>query len=816
MSSKSSSKSSSSKPLSKPPSSKSSKSLKRNREDNKIIQEKNEITSEIIDIVVIDDDDNNNNKLLSKAEKNLLRKKKNKEWKFTDRKVGSGKDPNPRHTLYFQAQCPELANVDEWNLFQACLVDPLPVSFRVGHDCPTSVELSIKHRMDNEFKLLRGRYVEIGGKVLKEIVKKVPWADSTWQTSVDTISLAKNEALEPISKFLIREVSLGHIVRQEVVSMIPALLLDIKSDHTVLDVCAAPGSKTEQLITLMQRNGHSNGSIDKNNICRGMVVANDADPVRIGTLKKRYSKCGSPNLLVVCSRAEDLYVQASKNKVLFDRILADVPCSGDGTFRKCPHLWRLFRPRLALELHVIQLQIAKSCVMMLKPGGRIVYSTCSINPLEDEAVVAGLLRHFKGKLRLVDTKAEGLLPGLVSRPGLSTWLCNKDIFTIGEPDEESRLESLSRLPPLVDSMYPPSSEEALEMNLQLCHRLYPHDQNTGGFFVAVLELSKDNIKDISININSSEYNSLKAMHSLGYNPKKSLSNKEEKDSKKIKLSTSAWESDQHTGKLSFPMFGKKHDGIAQSQLYSSIDTIDKSIIFENLNFKPKEIKQGLVDEFANKNYLYLVSSKVIKEVSVKKNLDDEETPEERMKKRIKQQAQGNGIFGSKSTGWKKLVDTDDNNEIEDKFNINLVSSEVNNALLNWANNGLLVKQAGINIANMTNDKFLIKGYAVPLVCLKHIENDRIINIDKEDFITLLEFTEYSSKQQHDSNEIDGFYQSDPIDIDAEEEESMLRYLSIYLSNNIIRRICIYLSIYQFLSLSLSNSTYLSLYLFMYV
>src|SRR5688572_24557604 len=91
---------------------------------------------------------------------------------------------------------------------------------------------------------------------------------------------------------------------------------------------------------------------------------------------------------------------------------------GDGTFRKCPHLWRLFRPRGALDFHVIQLQIVTAGIQLLKlgrnfwvmvhcvhvilltcTGGRLVYSTCSLNPIEDEAVVAALLLKFKGMLQ---------------------------------------------------------------------------------------------------------------------------------------------------------------------------------------------------------------------------------------------------------------------------------------------------------------------------------------------------------------------------------------------------------------------------------
>ena len=76
----------------------------------------------------------------------------------------------------------------------------------------------------------------------------------------------------------------------------------------------------------------------------------------------------------------------------FDRILADVPCSGDGTLRKSPDLWKKWSPASGVDLHSLQLEIAAHAARLLKVGGRLVYSTCSLNPLEDEAVVAALLR----------------------------------------------------------------------------------------------------------------------------------------------------------------------------------------------------------------------------------------------------------------------------------------------------------------------------------------------------------------------------------------------------------------------------------------
>ena len=79
---------------------------------------------------------------------------------------------------------------------------------------------------------------------------------------------------------------------------------------------------------------------------------------------------------------------ALQEPLLFDRILCDVPCSGDGTIRKAPDIWRRWTPGNGNGLHPLQLRIALHACQMLKEGGRLVYSTCTFNPIEDEAVVA--------------------------------------------------------------------------------------------------------------------------------------------------------------------------------------------------------------------------------------------------------------------------------------------------------------------------------------------------------------------------------------------------------------------------------------------
>lgn len=86
----------------------------------------------------------------------------------------------------------------------------------------------------------------------------------------------------------------------------------------------------------------------------------------------------------------------------FDRILCDVPCSGDGTTRKNPNIWKTWRTSDGLGLHGLQLRILKRAIQMLKPGGRLVYSTCSYNPIENEAVVSAALLACRKLQSLLD------------------------------------------------------------------------------------------------------------------------------------------------------------------------------------------------------------------------------------------------------------------------------------------------------------------------------------------------------------------------------------------------------------------------------
>ena len=117
---------------------------------------------------------------------------------------------------------------------------------------------------------------------------------------------------------------------------------------------------------------------------------------------------------------------------------------------------------------------------LLKIGGRMTYSTCSLNPIENEAVVSEILRRCGGSVRLVDTHS--FLPQLKRCPGLNTWVVTDDSLTVFSSLEEV---PLSQRKYYRQSMFPSSSSS--DQHLERCMRLLPHQQNTGGFFVCLLE-----------------------------------------------------------------------------------------------------------------------------------------------------------------------------------------------------------------------------------------------------------------------------------------------------------------------------------------
>ncbi|KAK8159931.1 S-adenosyl-L-methionine-dependent methyltransferase [Phyllosticta citribraziliensis] len=353
-----------------------------------------------------------------------------------------------------------------------------------------------------------------------------------WQMTTPKNVIRKFPPFASFQKFLVSETTVGNISRQEIVSMIPPLVMDIKPWMTVLDLCAAPGSKSAQLAEAI----HLGEEVRVRNALRklapelkrqlspdgaeeeaekdlvddgddsdygrstGLLIANDVDNKRAHMLVHQVKRLNSPNLIVTNHDATlfpSIRIPSPAGQpakyLKFDRILADVPCSGDGTARKNFNVWKDWTAGNGLGLYITQQRILVRALQLLKVGGRVVYSTCSMNPIENEAVVASAIDRCGGmaKVDIIDCSNE--LPGLKRVPGLKSWkIMDKSgrMWNSWEEVETQKKEPGEEgLSKLVEGMFPPPTpeNEAERMPLERCIRVYPHLQDTGGFFITVLE-----------------------------------------------------------------------------------------------------------------------------------------------------------------------------------------------------------------------------------------------------------------------------------------------------------------------------------------
>lgn len=365
---------------------------------------------------------------------------------------------------------------EEWTQFMDILKEPLPTTFRVTGFKNQSHELMDLLQSEYFSKLTQ---TSTGEEV--EPPFQLPWYPKglAWQINFGRREIRSSDILKELKQFLITETETGNISRQEAVSMIPPLVLDVKPNHRVLDMCAAPGSKTAQIIEMLQSENSKEDT--------GFVLANDADNKRCYLMCHQVKRLESEKFAVINHDAQFLpgmkYNTPEGLKSLrFDRVLADVPCTGDGTLRKNIDVWPKWNPAAGHALNPIQRRILKRGLELLEVGGRLVYSTCSMNPVEDEAVLASVLSsdQFSGCVNLVDVSKE--LPGLKYLPGVNSWkvMSRSGEFFSNFSEVPERLQTQIR-----PEVFPPAEAKAL--HLERCMRILPHMQNTGGFFVAVLE-----------------------------------------------------------------------------------------------------------------------------------------------------------------------------------------------------------------------------------------------------------------------------------------------------------------------------------------
>lgn len=188
-------------------------------------------------------------------------------------------------------------------------------------------------------------------------LKQIPWYKNGFFV----------ESEKGIAKTL--EYFLGYYYIQEASSMIPPLILNPKPNEVVLDLCAAPGSKTTQIAMLMKNSG--------------LIVANDDNLKRIKALRINLQKSGVKNCIVTYEKGEYFW----KHNIKFNKVLVDVPCSGSGKIITSFSSIRFWSQGIVKRLSRLQKKLLYSASKCLEKDGVLVYSTCSLDPEENEEVV---------------------------------------------------------------------------------------------------------------------------------------------------------------------------------------------------------------------------------------------------------------------------------------------------------------------------------------------------------------------------------------------------------------------------------------------
>lgn len=284
-----------------------------------------------------------------------------------------------------------LEKIDGSDEFYRYMVKPIRISIRVN---------TLKAEIDDVVERLQNL-----------ILGRVPWCREGFFLSTDEFSR-------------IPEHQLGVIFSQEAASMIPPVVMQVKPGMKVLDIAAAPGAKTTQIAQYMNN--------------EGCIVANDVKHSRINILISNLQRCGV--LIAKVTEKDGRFFGRMAEK--FDAVLVDAPCSNMGMIRKNYKNIRLWKLRECYGLSKLQKGLLMAAYKAVKPGGIVVYSTCTLEPAENEEVVDYLLRNTDAEIEDIDIPVNRTKP-----------------FT--EFDGKKYVEEVRK-----------------------CLRIHPQDNDTEAFFVA--------------------------------------------------------------------------------------------------------------------------------------------------------------------------------------------------------------------------------------------------------------------------------------------------------------------------------------------
>ncbi len=278
---------------------------------------------------------------------------------------------------------------------------------------------------------IRCNTLKVSPEKLKSILESKGWQISQPFPDYPEIMIIKEESnLKPGELGKAIEHLIGYYYVQEISSMLPPIVLNPRENELVLDLCAAPGSKTTQISAMMKNTG--------------TLIANDKSIGRVKILSSNLERCSCSNVIITRNDAVQFCEKLKKTGMKFDKILLDLPCSGEGTLRSSPKTFLMWNLKMINKLSRMQKKIAASAISLLKQDGTLVYSTCTHTPEENESVVNFLVNTF-------NMQVEEIKLPLKHRPGRISW-----------------------------------EKETFSKQIEKSCRIYPQDNNTEGFFLAKL------------------------------------------------------------------------------------------------------------------------------------------------------------------------------------------------------------------------------------------------------------------------------------------------------------------------------------------
>lgn len=311
---------------------------------------------------------------------------------------------------------------------EAFMVLPKKFETRMQELLKDEFEDYMKTYEEKPLKGLRVNTLKISTEEFEKIapfeLKPIPWTSNGYYFDAEKVQPAKHPYYLA-----------GLYYIQEPCAMTPARILPVEPGDRVLDLCAAPGGKSTELAAKLKG--------------EGILVSNDISHSRARALLKNLELFGVKNAIVLSESPERL---SEKLEEYFDKILIDAPCSGEGMFRKDPAIMKTWEAQGVEPYSKLQKQILDSAVKMLKPGGKMVFSTCTFSPEENEQSIQYVLEHYP---EFSVVKVEGC-----------------EYFSKGRPDWI----------------------ENGDASLENCIRLWPHKVRGEGHFVTLLEKSGDGIR----------------------------------------------------------------------------------------------------------------------------------------------------------------------------------------------------------------------------------------------------------------------------------------------------------------------------------